>query len=94
SEADLDQTFSASNRYYGFEQASLRDIVKGLRDPYCGTIGAEFMYISDPEQKRWWQERLESTRATTNFSADKKTHILNRLTAGEGLERYLHTKYV
>jgi 2-oxoglutarate dehydrogenase E1 component len=52
------------------------------------------MYISDPEQKRWWQERLESIRATPNFSADKKKHILNRLTAAEGLERYLHTKYV
>ncbi|MGE8574202.1 MAG: 2-oxoglutarate dehydrogenase E1 component, partial [Burkholderia contaminans] len=57
-------------------------------------IGAEYMYISDPEQKRWWQERLESTRATPNFSADEKKHILNRLTAAEGLERYLHTKYV
>jgi 2-oxoglutarate dehydrogenase E1 component len=94
SEGDLDQTYSASNLYFGFDQASLRDIVKGLRDTYCGTIGAEFMYISDPEQKRWWQERLESTRATPAFSADKKKHILNRLTAAEGLERYLHTKYV
>src|SRR5262249_8617775 len=86
--------YSASNLYFGFDQASLRDIVKGLRDTYCGTIGAEYMYISDPEQKRWWQERLESTRATPNFSADEKKHILNRLTAAEGLERYLHTKYV
>jgi 2-oxoglutarate dehydrogenase E1 component len=68
--------------------------VKGLRDTYCGTIGAEYMYIGDPEQKRWWQERLESTRATPNFSPEKKKHILNRLTASEGLERYLHTKYV
>lgn len=94
SEGDLDQTYSASNLYFGFDQASLRDIVKGLRDTYCGTIGAEYMYISDPEQKRWWQERLESTRATPSFSIEKKKHILNRLTAAEGLERYLHTKYV
>lgn len=71
-EADMDQTFSAGNLYFGFEQASLRDIVKALRDTYCGTIGAEFMYVSDPEQKRWWQERLESTRATPNFTAEKK----------------------
>ncbi|CBW74978.1 2-oxoglutarate dehydrogenase E1 component (EC 1.2.4.2) [Mycetohabitans rhizoxinica HKI 454] len=90
----MDQTFHATNLYFGFEQASLRDIVKALRDTYCGTIGAEFMYISDPEQKRWWKERLESTRSTPNFSADKKKHILKRLTAAEGLERYLHTKYV
>ena len=52
------------------------------------------MYISDPEQKRWWKEQLESIRSTPNFSNDKKKHILNRLTAAEGLERFLHTKYV
>jgi 2-oxoglutarate dehydrogenase E1 component len=93
-EADMDQVFHASNLYFGFEQASLRDIIKALRDTYCGTIGAEFMYISDPEQKRWWQQRLESIRSTPNFTADKRKHILDRLTASEGLERYLHTKYV
>ncbi|MEA3126202.1 MAG: 2-oxoglutarate dehydrogenase component, partial [Caballeronia sp.] len=64
------------------------------RDTYCGTIGAEFMYISDPEQKRWWKEKLESIRSTPNFSPDKKKHVLQRLTAAEGLERFLHTKYV
>src|SRR6201996_7918307 len=93
-EADMDQVFNATNLYFGFEQASLRDIVKALRDTYCGTIGAEYMYISDPEQKRWWKEKLESIRSTPNFSNDKKKHILNRLTAAEGLERFLHTKYV
>src|SRR5579864_6493126 len=93
-EADMDQVFNATNLYFGFEQASLRDIVKALRDTYCGTIGAEYMYISDPEQKRWWKEQLESIRSTPNFSNDKKKHILNRLTAAEGLERFLHTKYV
>jgi 2-oxoglutarate dehydrogenase E1 component len=90
----MDQEFSATNLYFGFERASLREIVKALRDTYCGTIGAEYMYISDPEQKRWWKERLESIRSTPNFSNDKKKHILNRLTAAEGLERFLHTKYV
>jgi 2-oxoglutarate dehydrogenase E1 component len=93
-EADMDQTFHASNLYFGFEQATLRDIVKALRDTYCGTIGAEFMYLSDPVQKRWWNERLESIRATPTFPVEKKKHILDRLTAAEGLERYLHTRYV
>ncbi|HTJ93058.1 MAG TPA: 2-oxoglutarate dehydrogenase E1 component [Pararobbsia sp.] len=93
-EADMDQVFDASNLYFGFQQATLREIIKALRDTYCGTIGAEYAYISDPEQKRWWKERLESTRATPSFSAEKKKHILERLTASEGLERYLHTRYV
>ena len=52
------------------------------------------MYISDPTQKRWLQQRLESVRATPAFNAEKKKHILERLTAAEGLERYLATKYV
>src|ERR1700748_3767345 len=93
-EADMDQVFDASNLYFGFAQGPLREIIKALRDTYCGTIGAEYMYISDPEQKRWWKERLESIRSTPNFSNDKKKHILGRLTASEGLERFLHTKYV
>lgn len=93
-EADLDQTFSACNLYFGFKQAKLREIVKGLEDTYCGTIGAEFMYVSNPEQKRWWQKHLESIRSTPNFNVDKKKHILKCLIAAEGLERYLHTRYV
>ena len=52
------------------------------------------MYISDPAQKRWIQERLESTRAKPKFSDEKKRRVLDRLTAAEGLEKYLHTRYV
>ncbi len=63
---------------------------RAARD-YCGTIGAEFMYISDPAQKRWIQERLESSRARPKYSAEKKKRILEKLTAAEGLEKYLHT---
>lgn len=94
SEADLDIVFNASNTYFGKESMSLRELLNNLRETYCGSIGAEFMYISDQAQKRWWQERLESTRARPVFTAEKKKHILERLTAAEGLERFLHTKYV
>ena len=93
-EADLDTVFNISNTYFGNETAPLRDILNMLRDTYCRSIGAEFMYISDPTEKRWLQERLESIRSTPTFTGDKKKHILERLTAAEGLERYLHTKYV
>ncbi len=93
-EGDMATIYPASNTYFGFEQASLRDLVAALRETYCGSLGAEYMHISDPTQKRWLQERLESTRANPNFSADQKKHILERLTAAEGLERYLATKYV
>jgi len=93
-EADLDTKFNISNTYFGQETASLRDLLNMLRDTYCRSIGAEFMYVSDPTEKRWLQEKLESIRSTPTFTAEKKKHILERLTAAEGLERYLHTKYV
>ena len=94
SEGDHANIYSAANTYFGFDTAPLREIVRALRETYCGSIGAEFMHMTDPAQKRWMQERLESSRAKPNFSADKKKRILERLTAAEGLERYLHTRYV
>jgi 2-oxoglutarate dehydrogenase E1 component len=93
-EADMDTVFAAANTYFGQENMTLRDLIKALRDTYCSNIGVEFMYISDPAQKRWIQQRLESIRSTPTFTAEQKRHILERLTAAEGLERYLHTKYV
>ncbi|GAB3422144.1 2-oxoglutarate dehydrogenase E1 component [Massilia agilis] len=93
-EADLDTVFNISNTYFGVENASLRDLLNMLRDTYCRSIGAEFMFVTDPTEKRWLQEKLESIRSTPTFTAEKKKHILERLTAAEGLERYLHTRYV
>jgi len=94
-EADMDITFSATNTYFSkADQMTLREIVQALRETYCGSIGAEYMHITDPAEKRWWQQRLESIRSKPTFSAEEKTNILERLTAAEGLERYLHTKYV
>ncbi|TDQ43145.1 2-oxoglutarate dehydrogenase E1 component [Tepidicella xavieri] len=93
-DADLETVFNTSNTFFGRETMPLRELVNALRETYCGTIGAEYMYISDQTQKRWWQEKLESIRSKPNFTAEKKKHILERLTAAEGLERFLHTKYV
>ena len=93
-EGDHANIYSAANTFFGFDSAPLRDLLRALRETYCGTIGAEFMYITDPAQKRWIQERLESARAKPKFSAEKKKRILERLTAAEGLEKYLHTRYV
>jgi 2-oxoglutarate dehydrogenase E1 component len=93
-DADYETVFNTSNTYFGKEVMSLRDLLNALRETYCSSIGAEYMYISDQKQKRWWQEKLESVRSKAVFDADKKRHILDRLTAAEGLERFLHTKYV
>ena len=93
-DADMDIVFNTSNTFFGKDKMKLRELLQNLRQTYCGTIGVEYMYITDQNIKKWWQEKLESIRSTPNFTAVKKTNILNRLTAAEGLERFLHTKYV
>jgi len=94
SDADLETVYNTSNTFFGKEVMALRELLNALRETYCGSIGAEYMYLSDQTQKRWWQQKLESVRSKPNFTADQKKHILGRLTAAEGLERFLHTKYV
>ncbi|SDH80524.1 2-oxoglutarate dehydrogenase E1 component [Nitrosomonas sp. Nm132] len=92
-EADMETVFNTGS-LVGQEHASLQEILQILRQTYCGTIGAEYMYLTDLKQKRWIQNRLEGPRSQPNLTADYKRHILERLTAAEGLEKYLHTRYV
>ena len=91
--ADMDTVFNTGS-FIGPEQATLREIIQALKETYCGTLGVEYMYLSSRVEKRWIQERLEPVRAKPNYSPDYKKHILERLTAAEGLERFLHTRYV
>src|SRR6476661_235787 len=78
SEADMDMVFSATNTYFtAAENMTLREIVQALRETYCGTIGAEYMHITDPTEKRWWQQRLEAIRSKPSFSPDQKIHVLD-----------------
>ena len=92
-ESDLDTVFNTGS-LVGPDQMTLREILKAVKETYCGSIGAEYMYINDTPQKRWIQNRLEGTRAKPSFPAEYKRHILERLTAAEILEKYLHTRYV
>jgi len=93
-DSDQETIFDTSNTFFGKDRMSLRELLNALKETYCGTLGAEYMYTTNQAQKRWWQQKLESIRSKPNFTADKKKHILDRLTAAEGLERFLHTKYV
>jgi 2-oxoglutarate dehydrogenase E1 component len=93
-EADLGQTFATGSFAGAPEQATLREILEALRQTYCGTIGAEYMFLSDVAQKRWIQARLEPIRSTLDYSADDKRRFLRLITQAETLERYLHTRYV
>lgn len=91
--ADLDTTFRAGDLFIGKEEASLREIHEALQQTYCRTIGSEFTHIVDSEQRNWFMQRLESVRGRPAFSADIQSHLLERVTAAEGLEKYLGTKY-
>ncbi|MCE5180440.1 MAG: 2-oxoglutarate dehydrogenase E1 component [Betaproteobacteria bacterium] len=92
-DADLSHIFK-SGSLIAPEQSTLHDILRILRETYCGNIGTEYMHIADTTQKRWIQERLETNRAHPQFTPDGKRHILEQLSAAETLEKYLHTRYV
>src|SRR3569623_995259 len=93
-EADID-TVCSTGSLAGQGQASLREILATLRAAYCGTVGAEYMHITDTAEKRWIQRHLEEeVHNRAPFSAEFRGQILDRVLAAEGLEQYLHTKYV
>jgi len=95
SEADMETEFFTGSRTVEFaKRLPLKDILAQLQAIYTGTIGAEFAHVSDTDERLWLQDNFQSTRATRRFSAEEKKNILWQLTAAEGLERYLHTKYV
>ncbi|MDP9010610.1 MAG: 2-oxoglutarate dehydrogenase E1 component [Pseudomonadota bacterium] len=95
SEADLDTEFFTGSRNRAIpERASLRKILADLKFIYTDTIGAEFAHVSDTEERLWLQDSFQVARMQGRFSAAEKKNILWQLTAAEGLERYLHTKYV
>jgi 2-oxoglutarate dehydrogenase E1 component len=74
----------------------LREIVSILDKVYCGSLATEYMHISSTEQRRWIEQRLESTHGDWQgqHSNEARIRILNDLTAAEGLEKYLHRRYI
>jgi 2-oxoglutarate dehydrogenase E1 component len=88
---DLDREFFVDD-LPGPRHRSLRQVQDQLRDAYCQTVGIEYMHIQDPEQKRWIQHRVEGVDRT--HPIEDQRHILERLGAAEGFERFLHSKYV
>lgn len=94
SNADLETEFLTGSRTDAIaKRMKLKDIVAQLRQIYCGTIGAEFAHVSDSTERLWLQNRFQEGRVTNRFSVEEKKTFLRHLTAAEGLERYLATKY-
>ncbi len=93
SEDDFNETFNVGSFAIGQETMVLKDLHEALKQTYCGSIGAEYMHMTNTEQKRWIQQRLESVSGHASFSDEEKKTFLHELTAAEGLERYLGAKF-
>ena len=78
------------NRKY----ATVREILDFLRKTYCGSIGYEYMHISNPIERKWFRDRVEKDENALQFTKTGKLFILDRLIHAEGFEKFLHTKYV
>lgn len=93
SEPDMDTVFDTGT-LYGVNKLPLREILSILKEIYCGNIGIEYMHIADTDIKKWIKNHLEGSRANLNIKPDFKKWILKLLTAAEGIEKFLHRKYV
>jgi 2-oxoglutarate dehydrogenase E1 component len=95
SEEDLDTEFFTASRVDAIpRRARLREIIALLERVFAGTIGAEFAHVSNTDERLWLQDQFLVGRVTGRFTNEEKVNILRQLTAAEGLDRYLHTRYV
>src|SRR3954469_22771817 len=92
-DADLDRPIWVCG-VLGFEQATVRQIVKTLQDTYCGHIGFEYMHINEVEERRFIQDRIEGIEATVQFTSEGKQSILAKVIHAEQWEKFLARKYV
>ncbi|AUC88138.1 2-oxoglutarate dehydrogenase E1 component [Alteromonas sp. MB-3u-76] len=93
SEDDFDSVYNVGSYAIGKESLQLGELFKSLNRTYCGSIGAEYMHITDTDQKRWLQQKFESVQAKPEISRDEKLSILKGLTAADGMEKYLGSKF-
>ena len=90
---DFSTVFQTGSLFVSKKKTTLREMVDTLERIYCGSVGYEFMHIVNLAEKQWIQERIESNDGYPTFENDVKRHLLERLTAAEGLEKHLDSKY-
>ena len=91
--SDLETVFNTGS-LVAPEEMPLGAIIEQIQQTYCASVGVEYMHIASTAEKRWIQQKLESVRSTPEYSKSQRRYLLDRLTAAEVLERFLHTKYV
>jgi 2-oxoglutarate dehydrogenase E1 component len=93
SEKDFDTVFNVGSYAIGKDSMPLGELFKSLNLTYCGSIGTEYMHITDTDQKRWLQHRIESVQAKPEITREEKVSILKGLVAADGMEKYLGAKF-
>jgi 2-oxoglutarate dehydrogenase E1 component len=90
---DLDAKFYAKGLIEN-NRASLKEIIKTLKETYCRSIGVEFMHLQDPQERKWLQDRMEPVRNKPDLSPDDKHRIMEKLYQASLFEQFLHKKYL
>lgn len=93
SDDDLNQVFYVGN-FCGLGEATLGDILRHLKEMYCGKIGIEYMHSNNTDIRRWVRDRFEGTVKTNNFSPDYKKRILQKLNQATIFENFLQNKFI
>src|SRR6202140_5459237 len=65
------------------------EFAQEARRIYCGTVGLEFMHITDPARRRWIQERMEASPAAVD-----QQRALDLLIRAELFEQVLQQRYL
>jgi len=92
-EDQLDQTFNTGS-LFAPDRLPLSEILDIVRSVYTGPVGSEYMHITSTEEKRWIQQRLETYRGRPELDDDNKRWLLHMLTAAEGIEKFMHARFV
>ena len=90
---DLATVFNAGD-ILGLGPISLTEIIRHLENIYCDSIGVEYMYLRNPEELKWWQNRLNANDNAPKYNSDSKKYILQKVNQAVGFENFLQTKYV
>ncbi|MDC1466911.1 2-oxoglutarate dehydrogenase E1 component [Litorivicinus sp.] len=93
SSSDLDTVFQIGMQNFNMPEAPLAELLMVLEKSYCGSVGTEYMHIVDTEERLWLQNRIEAVQGKPEYPIEVKTNLLERLTAAEGLEKYLQSRY-
>ncbi|MEM9697061.1 MAG: thiamine pyrophosphate-dependent enzyme, partial [Myxococcota bacterium] len=90
--ADLDRTYPSVD-LPGPDEQTLREIIERMEETYCRSIGVEFRYIENTDERHWLQQRMEETRNRLQMSREQQIQLLTKLSEAENLERFIHSSY-